>query len=157
MSKIGGLIKDGLGQGKSNEEIQADITRLFGDDDSDGVNPLHNITLSVKRAAKTASSKALQDAASEVDNAVQCVAQDAAPAAVLEAVREAIQEAAPEVGQEAARELAQEAGGSLALQTVEQLVQYVVVRNSVEKIELAAMGPAAYGEEGPDAVVTFMK
>ncbi|EAW24044.1 uncharacterized protein NFIA_036160 [Aspergillus fischeri NRRL 181] len=144
-----------MAQGKLNEEIQVDITRLFGDDDNDRANPLHDIALRLKRAIITVSNKALQDGAAEVNNAVQGVTQDAAQTAMQE--QEAIQEAAQELGQEAAQEVTQQAGGGLALQTVEQLVQYVVVRNSVEKIWMAAMEPAAYGGEGPDAVVMFLK
>ncbi|GFF22961.1 hypothetical protein IFM46972_00516 [Aspergillus udagawae] len=151
--KIVDVIQDDLAQGKSNEEIEADIRKLYGDDDSDGPNPLNDITLAVKRAVTTASNKALQDAALEVENAVQGVAHDAAQAAVQEAIQEAVQE----VGQEAAKELLQDAGESSALLDVEGAAQ-AAVDKWVLSIKMAAQDPAANGGGQPrDPVRTFLE
>jgi hypothetical protein len=151
--KIIDVIQDDLAQGKSNKEIEADIRKLYGNDDSDGPNPLNDITLAVKRAVTTASNKALQDAALEVENAVQGVAHDAAQAAVQEAIQEAVQE----VGQEAAKELLQDAGESSALLDVEGAAQ-AAVDKWVLSIKMAAQDPVANGGGQPgDPVRTFLE
>ncbi|GIC88157.1 uncharacterized protein Aud_004548 [Aspergillus udagawae] len=138
--KIVGVIQDDLAQGKSNEEIEADIRQLYGDDDGDGVNPLNDVTRAVKQAVTTAANKALQDAALEVENTVQGVAHDAAQAAVQELIQDAVQE----VGQEAAKELLQEAGESSALLDVEAAAQ-------------AAVDNGQWGRTARDPVRTFLE
>ncbi|KAL5049524.1 hypothetical protein BDW71DRAFT_204780 [Aspergillus fruticulosus] len=154
LGKIVDLIQDDLAQGKSNEEIAADISKLYGDDDSDGVNPLNDVTLAVKQAVATAANKALQDAAREVESAVHEVAHDAAHIAVQEMIQEAVQE----VGQEVGQELVGEAGGELsALLDVEDAVR-TAVGEWVVKIKMAAQDPVAIGGgQSGDPVQTFLE
>ncbi|KAF4200936.1 hypothetical protein CNMCM8927_002286 [Aspergillus lentulus] len=157
LGKIVDLIQDDLAHGKLNEEIAADISKLYSDDDSDGTNPLNDVTLPVKKAVKAASNKALQDAAGEIENAVKGMAHDVAQSAVQEAGQEAMQEAAKEVGQEVAQELVQEAVGSAeaGLPKVEEAVQ-TVVDDWVLPIKWIAQDPGSYGEGTPgDPVATF--
>jgi hypothetical protein len=156
ISRIVGLVKDDLAQGKSNEEIEADIRKLYADDDSDGPNLLKDITLTIKQAVTTASNKALQDAAQTVEFAVQGVAHDAAQAAQA-AVQDAIQDAVQVLGQEAAMEILQEAGESSEFQHIEDAAQAAVDR-WVLSIQMAAQNPVANGGGQPgDPVWTFLE
>jgi hypothetical protein len=69
LTKVTSVIKDDLAQGKSNEEIAADIRKIYSDDNSNGMNPLHDITLWVKKAVKAAVNKAFEDGGAQVENA----------------------------------------------------------------------------------------
>jgi flagellar biosynthesis/type III secretory pathway protein FliH len=177
LTKIAGLIQDDLAQGKSNEEIAADISKLYSDDDSDGTNPLNDVTLPVKKAVKAASNKALQDAQGEIENAVKGTAHDVAQSAVQEAWQEAMQAAVMEVGQEVAQELVQvvqEAEGSAELLKIENAAQaqvdvwVLVIKRVLQDPRRYADGPpinpqSAFGEvlrdirKAPEGAAQFVK
>ncbi|GKZ25952.1 hypothetical protein AbraCBS73388_001764 [Aspergillus brasiliensis] len=160
LGKIADLIRDDLAQKKSNEEIAADISKLYGDDDGDGTNPLNDTTLWVKKAVKAAANKAFNDAAVQIEEATRDTPHDAAQSALQEAAQEATQEVAKELGQEVAQELvkaAQQSEWSWELENLTVEVDFKVVGYWVETIKQAADHPWVQGDVSPgDPLGTFM-
>jgi hypothetical protein len=159
LTKVAGVIKDDLAQGKSNEEIAADISKIYSDDDSNGTNPLHDTTLWVKKAVKAAANKAFEDGGAQVDNATWSTPHDAAQSALQEAAQEATQEAAKELGQEAAQELVQavqQSEGSPELTDIKATLDSLVAP-WVVTIKAMALDPWRWGEVPPgDPLGAFM-